>query len=298
MSGALLSKETSLFTVRNSTKQEWSNVQPGRRNHCSKMEFGIARIVLQANHVCSWNIADCTLGADQSNHGKTVLIDNSIKFAASGTGTGLYFSLSQYYDSLAVSNVDALDYFGTFEVRGQLDCYDKVHIVASSPSIDTLTDEYLSDWGCSVHEAFSVFPSVGLNGFQAIAIADGVVAPGTQQFAGGHTGLPYIITRGATPAGCGDGRWDEPLGEECDDGSQNGKPGSACSISCKCLSGKAKGDGSCLVGNNSSTPIGTGTGIGTGITPSGSTLMPPGTASSGNPTGYSNSTSRSVGRYI
>jgi hypothetical protein len=235
--------------------------------------------------------ADSTSGADQSNHGKTVLIDHSIKFAASGTGTGLYFSLSQYYDSIAVSNVDALAYFGTFEVRGQLSCYDKVHIVASSPSIDTLTDAYLSNWGCSVHEAFSIFPSVGLNGFQAIAIADGVVAPGTQQFAGGHTGLPYIITRGATPAGCGDGNWDGPLGEECDDGSQNGKSGSGCSISCKCLSGNAKGDGTCLAGNTT-TPIGTG-GTNTGYTPTPSSNAP-----SGKPTGYSNNTRTLVGCYV
>jgi len=218
-------------------------------------------------------------GADESNHGKTVLIDNMIKFAASGTSTGLYFSLSQYYDTIAVANVDALGYFGTFEVRGQLQCYDDVHIVASSPSIDTLTDAYLSGWSCSVHEAFSAYPSVGINGFQAIAIADGVVAPGTQQFAGGHTGLPYIITRGATPAGCGDGVWDASIGEECDDG--NTANGDGCSISCKCESGKAKGDGTCLAGNGT-TPVGP-----TGGKPSGYVPIP-----SGKPSGYSNTSTR------
>ena len=192
-------------------------------------------------------------GADQSNHGKTVLIDNSINFAvASKTPsgqqqTGLYFSLSQYYDQIAVSNVDALAYFGTFEVRGQLDCYDTVHIVASSPVINTLTDDYLSNWSCSVHEAFSGFPSVGINGFEALAIADGVVAPGTQSYGDGHSGLPYIISRGATPAGCGDGHWDPSLGEECDDG--NTINGDGCSSSCKCESGRPKGDGTCLPGN-------------------------------------------------
>lgn len=226
-------------------------------------------------------------GADQSNHDKTVLIDNSIKFAASGAGTGLYFSLSQYYDQIAVADVDALSYFGTFEVRGQLNCYDNVHIVASSPSIDTLTDAYLSNWGCSVHEAFSAFPQTGVNGFQAIAIADGVVAPGTQQFAGGHTGLPYIITRGATPAGCGDGHWDGNLGEECDDGASNGKPGDPCSISCKCLSNKANGDGTCAAANGT-TPVGpTG---GNGGSPSGYTPKPSGYGNTTVPPPYQTTT--------
>ncbi|CAG8956803.1 hypothetical protein HYFRA_00011192 [Hymenoscyphus fraxineus] len=202
-------------------------------------------------------------GADQSNHAKDVLIENSIKFAAAGKAlsgasqTGLYFSLSQYYDTIAVSNVDALSYFGTFEVRGKLDCYDKVHIVATSPAIATLTDAYLSNWGCSVHEAFSVYPSVGTNGFQAIAIADGVVFPGTQNYGDGHSGLPYIITRGATPAGCGDGKWDGSIGEECDDG--NIVDGDGCSKSCKCESGLPKGDGSCFpkAGNGTAGTNGT-----------------------------------------
>ncbi|TVY82244.1 hypothetical protein LSUE1_G002104 [Lachnellula suecica] len=223
-------------------------------------------------------------GADQSNHGKTVLIDNSIKFAASGKSlagaqtTGFYFALSQYYDSIAVANVDALGYFGTFEVRGDLSCYDEVHIVASSPSIATLTDAYLSNWGCSVHEAFSAYPSTGVNGFQAIAIADGVVTPGTQQFAGGHSGLPYIITRGATPDGCGNGIYEPGLLEECDDG--NVANGDGCSASCKCESGKPKGDGTCLPANGT-TPIGTGTG------PSGYVPVPSG--STPKPSGYTNS---------
>lgn len=170
----------------------------------------------------------------------------------------MYLSLSQYYDNTEVANVDALSYFGTFEVRGELSCYDKVHIVASSPAIDTLTDADLSNWGCSVHEAFSIYPNTGVNGFQAIAIADGVVAPGTQTYGDGHSGLPYIITRGATPAGCGDGHWDPALFEECDDG--NSVDGDGCSKSCKCESGKANGDGTCAPVNGT-LPSGPGTGI-------------------------------------
>lgn len=150
----------------------------------------------------------------------------------------------------------ALSYFGTFEVFGQdtggIGGYDDIHIVATSPAIDTLTDEALSNWGFSTHEAFSSYPSVGQNGFQALAIADGVITTGTQNYGDGHSGLPYILSRGATPAGCGDGKFDPSLGEECDDG--NTADGDGCSKSCKCESGVANPDGSCgSVISNSTT---------------------------------------------
>ncbi|CZR67440.1 related to glucan 1,4-alpha-glucosidase [Phialocephala subalpina] len=197
------------------------------------------------------------IGTDPSYHfssepGAGALIDNAIKFSAAGkssTGvsqTGLYFALSCYYDSVDTATVDTLSYFGTFGVRGNLDCYNKAHIVASSPALGGLADADLSDWSCSVHEAFSVYPSVGVNGFQALAIAQDIIGDGSQTFGDGTIGLPYIISRGATPAGCGNGKWESAFGEECDDGSSNGTPGDACSLSCKCLSGRPKGDGTCL----------------------------------------------------
>lgn len=111
-------------------------------------------------------------GTDASNHYNEMLISQSIAFAASGvssTGskqTGLFISLSQYYDSEDTSTVEALKYFGEFTVRGNLDCYDEAHIVASSPAIKNLTDADLSDWGCSVHEAFSSYPTTGKSGFK------------------------------------------------------------------------------------------------------------------------------------
>jgi cysteine-rich repeat protein len=192
------------------------------------------------------------------------LIDNAIKFAASGvssTGqsqTGLYLALSCYYQDANVSTVDALSYFGDFQVRGNLDCYNKAHIVASSPALGTLDDAALSNWSCSVHEAFSVYPSVGVNGFQALAIAQDIIGAGSQTFGDGTIGLPYIISRGATPAGCGNGIWEKAFGEECDDGKNNGAPGDPCSISCKCVSGRAAGDGTCLPAlvSSSSAPYG------------------------------------------
>lgn len=123
--------------------------------------------------------------------------------------------------------------------------------------MESLDDVSLSDWSCSVHEAFSAYPSVGSNGFQALAIARDILGVGSQTFGDGSVGLPYIISRGATPAKCGDGIWDAEFGEECDDG--NILNGDGCSLSCKCESGLPRGDGTCAPGN-STTPGGpTGT---------------------------------------
>lgn len=156
-----------------------------------------------------------------------------------------------------------LSYFGDFTVRGNLDCYNKVHLVASSDAMASLDDASLSDWSCSVHEAFASYPSVGTNGFQALAIAQDILGVGSQTFGDKSVGLPYIISRGATPAKCGDGVWDKDLGEECDDG--NTKNGDGCSLSCKCESGKPNGDGTCA-GGNTTLPSG-GTGVKSSSTP-------------------------------
>ncbi|OAL32392.1 hypothetical protein AYO22_00414 [Fonsecaea multimorphosa] len=207
-------------------------------------------------------------GADQSNHdsqgvaGAAVLIDNSIKFAAAGVSasgssqTGLYFSLSQYYDTAEVDTpVPALSYFGDFKVFGQdnngAGGYNEIHIVASSPAIETLTDDDLSNWSYSTHEAFSTYPSVGQNGFQALAIADGVITTGTQTYGDGHSGLPYILSRGATPAGCGNGVFEPSLGEECDDG--NTVDGDGCSKSCNSTTSTTTSTSSTLSSSTTTT---------------------------------------------
>lgn len=114
---------------------------------------------------------------------------------------------------------------------------------ASSPALYSLNDTALSNWGCSVHEAFSSYPTTGKTDFQALAIAQDVLGEGSQSFGDGSVGLPYIISHGATPAACGDGHWDEAYGEECDDG--NTLDGDGCSSSCKCESGLPNGDGTC-----------------------------------------------------
>jgi hypothetical protein len=165
-----------------------------------------------------------------------------------GTSTGLYFALSCFYDRVDNATVTALSEFGDFEVRGNLDCYNEVHKVADSPALKNLTDSPLSNWSCSVHEAFSAYPQTGVGGFQALAIAQDILGLGSQKFADGTMGLPYIISRGATPVGCGNGIWEPQFEEECDGGKNNGVAGDPCSSSCKCLSGNPDGKGGCLSG--------------------------------------------------
>jgi hypothetical protein len=184
------------------------------------------------------------IGTDPSYHtyvgidGARTLIENSIKFAAAGTGTGMYFALSCYYHAVDTATVDVLSYFGNFAVRGSLNCYDNVHIVATSPAIGTLADAALSNWACSVHEAFVTYPTSGVGGFQSLAIAKDILGLGSRTFGDGTVGLPYIISRGAIPAGCGNNRYEPLINEECDHGDGvNGSPGDLCSASCKCLYG-------------------------------------------------------------
>lgn len=182
------------------------------------------------------------IGTDPTFHsssqpGALTLIDDAVRFSASGNGTGLYFALSCYYDSVDSATVDSLSYFGTITVRGRLACYNDAHLVADSTALGALDDSALSDWSCSVHEVFSSYPTTGLYGFVPLAIAQGATGDGLKDFADGSSGVPYIIVKGATPDGCGDGVWDASLEEECDDGPLNGTPESSCSSSCKCLNG-------------------------------------------------------------
>ncbi|KKY31522.1 hypothetical protein UCDDA912_g08534 [Diaporthe ampelina] len=182
------------------------------------------------------------IGTDPTFHsssqpGALTLIDDAILFSASGNGTGLYFALSCYYDSVDSATVDSLSYFGTITVRGRLACYNDAHLVAGSTALNTLDDAALSDWSCSVHEVFSSYPTTGVFGFVPLAIAQGATGDGQEDFADGSNGVPYIIVKGAVPDGCGDGVWDASLEEECDDGTLNGTPESSCSSSCKCLNG-------------------------------------------------------------
>ena len=166
-------------------------------------------------------------GTDPVLHGKTFLTNGAVAFAAAETGTGLYASLSCYYHGTAAGTpVTFLSGIGAFTVRG-VGCYDDVHKVADHPALDGVTDEALSNWGCSVHEAFDSYPS----SFLPLAIARNVDGSGSVTFADGSFGVPYIVARGKTlvPVACGNGIVE--TGEECDDG--NTINGDLCSAQCK-----------------------------------------------------------------
>jgi cysteine-rich repeat protein len=169
------------------------------------------------------------IGTDETGHwgsGGQQLATNALAFAAGAAGkTGLYFSLSEYYQSSSLTPVPILDQFGSFTAEAASGgCYDDAHIVASHPVTNSLTDSIVSNWGCSVHEVLPSYPP----NFIPLVIAENI---GTTPFADETVGTPYIVIRGeaAAPVRCGNGILEAP--EECDDG--NIANGDGCSQLCK-----------------------------------------------------------------
>lgn len=58
--------------------------------------------------------------------------------------------------------------------------------------IADLSDESLSNWGCSVHETFTEYPA----DFVPLVIANNLINEYTIYFADGSFGIPYILARG------------------------------------------------------------------------------------------------------
>jgi cysteine-rich repeat protein len=160
--------------------------------------------------------------------GGDAVTEKGIAVAASDPAkTGLYATLSCYYhDTLSFTPVPFLSTLGAFTVTG-VGCYNDSHIVAVHPALAGLTDANLSNWSCSVHEAFDSFPS----DFLPLAIAEGIGGSGSLTFPDGSFGVPYILARGeaVSPILCGNGLLE--TGEECDDG--NVTNGDGCSAQCK-----------------------------------------------------------------
>lgn len=119
------------------------------------------------------------------------LTRRGIDFAVADAGkTGAYVTLSCYYHGTAPGTpVPALDGFGSFTVKG-VGCHNDVKIVATHPALSGLTDANLSNWSCSVHEAFDSWPI----SFEVLAMSvgtgDDFTAPD------GTRGTPYILARG------------------------------------------------------------------------------------------------------
>jgi len=161
------------------------------------------------------------------------LTKDAIAFAAAKPNkTGMYISLSCYYMNVTtVTPVPLLDQFGTFTVTKPTSCYNNVHLTASDPAISRSTDANLSNWGCSVKEAFDSFPTAD---FSPLAIARNPTStrlPGSIDLPDGTSGPAYMLVRGAPTVRCGNSVVD-PF-EQCDLGAQNGTPGAACSLACR-----------------------------------------------------------------
>jgi hypothetical protein len=143
------------------------------------------------------------LGVDNVFHafgtnGAAKTINRGIAFAVNDpTRTGFYYALSCYYDYTAPATnatlVPHLTGFGTFMTRNYPNtCFNDAHIVATHPVFTTappLTDAELSNWSCSTHEGFDVWPA----NFVVLAIA---LTNGTYTATDGSNGVPYILVRG------------------------------------------------------------------------------------------------------
>jgi hypothetical protein len=134
------------------------------------------------------------IGTDETYHqgqGGADLMEKAAAFTVAETGkTGAYISLSCYYhDTAAMTPVPLLSGFGTFTATG-VGCFNDAHIVATHPALAGLTDATLSNWSCSVHEAFDSWPV----SFEVLAIAEGIGSSFTAP--DGSVGTPYILARG------------------------------------------------------------------------------------------------------
>ncbi len=138
------------------------------------------------------------IGTDPVDHqyaGSGALVEKGIAYAIDDAGrTGLYFSLSDAWDGTwsgtPLPELYGLEGGNEFQIAGA-GCYENAHIIAEHPVIDQLTDDVLSNWGCSVHNTFTNYPA----GFIPLAIAEG---QGTYIAPDGTTGYPYILVRGRT----------------------------------------------------------------------------------------------------
>jgi lysophospholipase L1-like esterase len=124
------------------------------------------------------------------------LVAHGIDFALAQPGkVGAYIDLSCAYGDVP-SNTAAhlLDGIagGGFTVDGgpSTVCYNQAHIVAKSPALAGLTDDDLSNWNCSVHEAFNSWPG----SMVPLAIARDYSYSYTAS--DGTQGPPYILAGG------------------------------------------------------------------------------------------------------
>lgn len=136
------------------------------------------------------------VGSDPVFHasqGGAAVTRAGVDFALAQAGkTGAYITLSCYYhDTASGTAVPLLDGIGGggFKVGG-VGCYNNAHIVAASPALTGISDADLSNWSCSVHEAFTAWPA----SLVPLAIARDFDSSFTAS--DGTQGPPYILAGG------------------------------------------------------------------------------------------------------
>jgi Ca2+-binding RTX toxin-like protein len=160
---------------------------------------GVRPEVAEANSSVWSSVVDgnvVIIGTDETYHenqGGAELMEKAAAFSVAESGkTGAYISLSCYYhDTGPGTPVPLLNGFGSFTATG-VGCFNDAHIVATHPALDGLTDDTLSNWSCSVHEAFDSWPI----SFEVLVIAEGIGAAYTAP--DGSVGTPYILARGVS----------------------------------------------------------------------------------------------------
>jgi hypothetical protein len=165
-----------------------------------------------------------------------LVTERAVRFAASQSGmTGLYASLSCYYQNAAPNtHVALLEPFGDFAVQSGA-CYATTHIVSEDPALEGLNDEMMSGWPCSVNAQFSSYPSADFAPWSIAKFPAGSRTSDTsaKDYADGTFGAPYILARGTVLTGCGNYD-DGDVNEACDWGHEiNGTPGVECSATCQ-----------------------------------------------------------------
>lgn len=137
------------------------------------------------------------MGSDPVYHqtqGGAAYTTGGVTFVVGEAGkTGAYITLSCYYHgTLAHTAVPLLAGLGTFTVTG-VGCFNNAHIVATHPALAGITDTTLSNWSCSVHEAFDSWPATQ---FDVLAIARNFGSAYTAS--DGTIGTPYVLARGVS----------------------------------------------------------------------------------------------------
>jgi hypothetical protein len=136
-----------------------------------------------------------SFGALTSGPGQ--LVSHGVDFALAQDGkTGAYIDLSCAYGEVPPNTpVTLLDGIrsGGFSVDGgpSTVCFNEAHIVATHPALTGLTDADLSNWSCSVHEAFDTWPP----DYTVLAIAKNFGSTFTAS--DGTVGEPYILASGS-----------------------------------------------------------------------------------------------------